>query len=66
MQEQIGKTAGLIWNYLNKNGEQSLTALTKGVEADKNMFSWGLGWLAREGKIEIVKEKGKYTINLAE
>jgi len=66
MEKKIGISAGAIWSYLNKHGSQSLTALAKGAGGDKNMFHWGLGWLAREGKIVIKKIKGKYEISLVE
>ncbi|MBN2384028.1 winged helix-turn-helix domain-containing protein [bacterium] len=64
MQEKIGKAAGTIWNYLKKNGTQSLTALANGTKLDKNLFQWAIGWLAREGKLNISKVKGKFEISL--
>ena len=66
MDKKIGQTAGLIWDYLNKNGAQSLSALAKATVGDKNLFHWGIGWLAREGKLHISKEKGKYIIQLSD
>ena len=66
MKDQIGKTAGIIWTHLKKNGTQSLAALTTGTKVDKNLLHWGIGWLAREGKLKIEKDKGKYTVSLNE
>ena len=51
MHSKIGKAAGVIWSYLKKNGTQSLTALMNGTKLEKNLFHWGVGWLAREGKL---------------
>ena len=34
MQEEIGKTAGAIWDALNTRGEQSLSELKKGVKGE--------------------------------
>ncbi len=34
MQEEIGKTAGAIWDALNTRGEQSLSELKKAVKGD--------------------------------
>ena len=34
MQEEIGKTAGAIWDALNTSGEQSLSELKKGVKGE--------------------------------
>ena len=55
--KRIGETAGLVWNFLQSNGESSLSALEKGVEAPRSMVSMAVGWLAREGKIEVKDEK---------
>jgi hypothetical protein len=55
--KRIGETAGLVWNYLRSNGDCSLSALEKGVEAPRSMVSMAVGWLAREGKIEVKDEK---------
>jgi Winged helix-turn-helix domain (DUF2582) len=53
----IGETAGLVWNFLRSNGESSLTAVEKGVNAPRSTVSMAVGWLAREGKIEVKDEK---------
>jgi uncharacterized membrane protein len=60
----IGETAGLVWNFLQSNGESSLSALEKGVKAPRSTVSMAVGWLAREGKIEIKDEKRKVRIFL--
>ena len=52
----IGDTAGLVWNFLRTNGESSLSTLEKKVEAPRSMVSMAVGWLAREGKIEVKDE----------
>ena len=48
MQEEIGKTAGAIWDALNTRGEQSLSELKKSVKGKEPTFDWAIGWLARE------------------
>ena len=59
MQEKIGTTAGSIYNYLSAKGENTTTALRKDLELDDpGLVSLGLGWLAREGKVQI-RTKGK-------
>ena len=55
--KRIGETAGMVWNFLRSNGDSSLSALEKGVEAPRSMVSMAVGWLAREGKIEVKDEK---------
>jgi hypothetical protein len=64
--EAIGQTAGSVWNYLRANGECSLSALERGVEAPKAMVSMAIGWLAREGKIDIKDAKRTIRISLRE
>ncbi|MBN1590250.1 MAG: winged helix-turn-helix domain-containing protein [Pirellulales bacterium] len=55
---EIGKTAGLIWNTLNKSGPMSPAKLTKHLERPRDLVMQALGWLAREEKIDI-KEEGR-------
>ena len=60
MMETIGQTAGMIWNYLNENGEVSLAKMKKDLDFKGNFAEMGLGWLAREDKINIEK-RGAHT-----
>ena len=53
MQEEIGMTAGALWQALNTKGELSLAQLKKDVKGKPPIFDWAIGWLAREGKIVI-------------
>jgi hypothetical protein len=62
----IGDTAGLVWNFLRTNGESSLSTLEKKVEAPRSMVSMAVGWLAREGKVEVKDEKRAVRISLKE
>lgn len=56
MMEMIGQSAGQIWEYLNNNGESSLTKMKKDLDLKGNFADLGLGWLAREGKVDISKK----------
>ena len=65
----IGNNAGLVWNALNANGKMTETKLKKETGlASAELFA-ALGWLAREGKINVeVEVKGAksceyYTLN---
>jgi hypothetical protein len=60
----IGDTAGLVWNFLRSNGDSTLSTLEKKVEAPRSMVSMAVGWLAREGKIEVKDEKRAVRISL--
>jgi hypothetical protein len=57
--EQIGETAGTVWHLLNDKGPLSLTKLTKDVDAPRDVVLQAVGWLAREGKIEVDDSKSK-------
>lgn len=60
MQETIIETAGKIWEYLNENGEVTTKKMNKDLGLNDNFASLGLGWLAREDKVNFAK-KGSYT-----
>jgi hypothetical protein len=55
--EEIGATAGKVWNFLHKRGESSLSAVERGVGAPKQLVCMAIGWLAREGKLALRQEK---------
>ena len=65
----IGNNAGLVWNALNANGKMPETKLKKETGLASAEFFAALGWLAREGKLNVVTETrcGKeceyYTLN---
>lgn len=64
MMEMIGETAGQIWNYLNENGESTLTKMKKDLDLKGNFAELGLGWLSREGKVEISKKGTSTNVRL--
>ena len=65
----IGINAGVIWNTLNANGKMTETKLKKESGLASADFYTALGWLAREGKLNVeVEVKGSksceyYTLN---
>ena len=51
--EAIGSFAGLVWQALNETDTLGLKQLKKITKLkDKEVFA-AIGWLAREGKIDI-------------
>jgi hypothetical protein len=51
--ETIGASAGLVWNALNEADVLGVKQLKKATKLkDKEIFA-ALGWLAREGKVNI-------------
>jgi hypothetical protein len=61
---QIGETAGLVWHQLDKNGPRTLAQLAKDVDAPRDNVMQAVGWLAREGKIEIEDAGRKRLVSL--
>ena len=65
----IGNNAGVVWNALNANGKMTETKLKKETGLGSSEFYTALGWLAREGKLNVVvetrcgKECEYYTLN---
>jgi hypothetical protein len=66
MQEEIGTTAGAIWQALNTKGELSLPSLKQQVEARSPVFDWAIGWLAREDKVVITRHEKGYRVRLTD
>jgi predicted transcriptional regulator len=58
MLDSIGSAAGVVWKFLNENGESSLTKLTKETSLDTKLAQRAVGWLAAEGKL-IFETKGR-------
>lgn len=61
---QIGETAGNIWHTLNAHGQLSLAKLVKEIDAPRDVVMQALGWLAREGKIEIEENSRSRVVSL--
>lgn len=55
----IGSAAGKVWHFLNDNGPATLAKLAKELKEPRETVLQGIGWLAREGKIEYQNGKGK-------
>jgi predicted ArsR family transcriptional regulator len=56
--ESIGAAAGKIWSFLAESGPASATKLADGVGLDRTEVQRAIGWLAREGKVNV-ERKGK-------
>ena len=51
--ESIGTIAGLVWEYLDQKGPVTLSKLAREINAPRDLVMQGVGWLAREEKIEF-------------
>jgi hypothetical protein len=56
LEDTIGEIAGYIWNFLEDEGECSITAINEAVDEPRSRVNMALGWLAREDKLEFVEE----------
>jgi len=64
MTGKIGYVAGDIFKYLTKTGEASLNDIKNDLKQTPAMVQLGVGWLAREGKVEIKKKGAGYQVRL--
>lgn len=65
MEQSIGLSAGQIYNYLAENdGQATFSKLKKELDLKGNFAELGLGWLAREEKIEMAKSGNSVKITL--
>lgn len=49
--DDIGQVAGLVWQLLNEQGEQSLASIKSSIDAPSDLVLAAIGWLAREHKL---------------
>jgi hypothetical protein len=64
--ESIGTVAGWVWKYLDDHGAVTLSKLAREIEAPRDLVMQGIGWLAREGKIEFSEGPRSKTISLVQ
>ncbi len=65
MEHEIGDAAGQIWRWLEEKGETTVTKLRQETKLSDQLLHMGLGWLAREGKIELVKDRRTVKVALS-
>jgi len=61
---QIGEVAGLVWRVLSEQGPLSLAKLVKAVGQPRDLVMQAVGWLAREGKVNINDEGRNRIVSL--
>jgi hypothetical protein len=64
MQNEIGETAGKVWQALSDEKPQAVIQLKKKVKAPNELLFLALGWLARENKIEIDSAQNSFRVQL--
>ena len=63
--DQIGQTAGEVWKALQKHGTLTMTQLAKEVDAPRDRVMQAVGWLAREGKVQMSETARRKSISLS-
>jgi hypothetical protein len=61
---QVGDAAGEVWRLLDQGGMHSLAQLKKKFSGASELLGFAVGWLAREDKLEIFKEKRTVVLRL--
>lgn len=64
MEADIGQAAGVIWHHLDRSGERTLAALRDETKLGQPLLLLALGWLAREGKIELTRDRRTLKVRL--
>ena len=64
--ERIGSAAGLVWQNLRSRGPLSMAKLTTTTGLPRELVLCGLGWLAREGKLQFLQQGRNRAIGLIE
>jgi len=63
--ENIGEAAGDIWRVLEQNsGPLTTTQIKNRTELPVNLLFAGIGWLAREGKVNVSGSGKKIELSL--
>ncbi len=64
MEAEIGQAAGISWQYLGQHGETTLSKLKQGTKLSEQILLMAIGWLAREGKLNVVQDKRSLKLSL--
>ncbi len=65
MVEEIGMSAGKVWQCLKENGELNPSVIIKKTGLKRDTLFAAVGWLAREGKLRFREENRSTLISLA-
>jgi hypothetical protein len=64
MENIIGTAAGVIWKYLDTNGESSVSKMIKETKLEAKVAQRALGWLTNEDKLIITIKGRTETVSL--
>jgi len=64
MRDEIGNAAGVVWEFLDQQGDTVLVTLKDRTGLSEGILLMALGWLAREEKVNLLKEGRTIRISL--
>jgi winged helix-turn-helix protein DUF2582 len=64
IKEEVGETAGKVWQLLNRDGPQTLAQAKKKLDVASELLNFAIGWLAREDKVDVSREKKDFRVQL--
>jgi predicted transcriptional regulator len=64
VRETIGECAGEVWEFLHEHGPTNITKLLHNLGLSRDLIFQGIGWLAREGKLDISEDGRKKIVSL--
>lgn len=62
--ETIGSWAGLVWNSLNNAESLNFKQVKKETKLKEKELYAAIGWLGREGKLDITEVEGEIVLAL--
>lgn len=62
--DRIGEAAGKVWQELGTRGQASVRALARRIGSDSATTQMAVGWLAREGKVDIDHKGNQIVVDL--
>jgi hypothetical protein len=60
MINEIGETAGKVWQYLSQHPGSTPAHIARALRVKDDLLNMAIGWLAREGKLNF-ELQGKTT-----
>jgi hypothetical protein len=63
-EEIFGVNAGKVWEALKNNGPMTTAKLCEIAELEEREVRGALGWLAREGKLNIEQKHKNYVYSI--
>ena len=62
--ESMGLWAGSVWSVLDAQGSLDVKAIKKATKLKEKEIYAALGWLAREGKVNVVENEKDVVVSL--